>query len=176
MNETMVLAELKRLIPYSNVTLTTKYENITVYPGLQSVVSRATTNVEDRTVNATIVDARLVYDWLSTNGEGHITEFIDPIQTSQQLDIPAFIFAFSGNYNFGFTFKEEVFLEEHPGTIYGVALGDLVPASRRRVMTSFRLPAMRCMDRPKASSSPRGRTSRMPALTSSTFGLVSAGR
>ncbi len=125
-NETLIRSELGRLIPYSNVTITTRYANITDYPGLAAIVASATTSIKDRAVNGSIVDARLVYNWLSTNGEGHISQFINATTNSQEYDIPAFIFAFTGRYNFGFTFKEEVFLHRDPESIYGVALGDLV--------------------------------------------------
>jgi len=125
-NETLIRGELEKLIPYSNVTITTKYANVTDYPGLAAIVASATTNIKDQAVNGSIVDARLVYNWLSTNGEGHISQFINATRDSQEYDIPAFIFAFTGRYNFGFTFKEEVFLHRDPDSIYGVALGDLV--------------------------------------------------
>ncbi len=125
-NLTRVQDELERLVPYANVTVKPKYANITDYPGLNTVVNRAKTTINDPAVNGSIVDARLVYDWLSTQGEGHISEFINVTQTVEEYDIPAFIFAFSGRYNFGFTFKEEVFQHSDPDSIYGVALGDLV--------------------------------------------------
>ncbi len=125
-NETLIRSELEKLMPYSNVTITTRYANVTDYPGLAAIIASATTNIKDRAVNGSIVDARLVYNWLSTNGEGHVSEFINATRDSQEYDIPAFIFAFTGRYNFGFTFKEEVFLHRDPESIYGVALGDLV--------------------------------------------------
>ncbi len=125
-NLARVQNELERLVPYANVTVKPKYANITDYPGLNTVVTRAKTTINDPAVNGSIVDARLVYDWLSTQGEGHISEFINVTQTVEEYDIPAFIFAFSGRYNFGFTFKEEVFQHTDPDSIYGVALGDLV--------------------------------------------------
>ncbi len=125
-NETLIRSELEKLIPYSNVTITTRYANVTDYPGLAAIVASATTNIKDQAVNGSIVDARLAYNWLSTNGEGHISQFINATRDSQEYDIPAFIFAFTGRYNFGFTFKEEVFLHRDPDSIYGVALGDLV--------------------------------------------------
>ncbi len=125
-NETMIRSELSKLVPYANVSIITKYANLTSSPGLAAVVATATTKTKDPAVNGTIVDARLVYNWLSTNGDGHITQFINVKRTTEQLDIPAFIFAFTGNYNFGFTFKSDVFLPKDPDTIYGAALGDLV--------------------------------------------------
>jgi len=125
-NSVLVEAELEKLIPFSNVTVITKFANVSAYPGLEAAIARATTPIQDPAVNGSIVDARLVYDWLSTNGEGHISQFINATPTSEVWDIPAFIFAFTGRYNFGFTFKEDVFLPTGPGSIYGVALPDLV--------------------------------------------------
>ncbi len=125
-NLTRVQDELERLVPYANVTVKPRYANITDYSGLNTVVSRATTTINDPAVNGSIVDARLVYDWLSAQGEGHISEFINVTQSIDEYDIPAFIFAFSGRYNFGFTFKEEVVQHTDLDSIYGVALGDLV--------------------------------------------------
>jgi hypothetical protein len=124
--EDLVEAELEKLIPYSNVTVTTRFANVSTYLGLEAALGRATTPLQDPAVNGSIVDARLVYDWLSTYGEGHVSQFINVTATSESWDIPAFIFAFTGPYNFGFTFKEDVFLSTDPDSIYGVALGDLV--------------------------------------------------
>ena len=125
-NSTKIQDELQRLVPYANVTVNAKFVNITDYPALSAAVTKATTTIKDPPINGSIVDARLVYDWLSENGEGHISQFINVTQNTEQLDIPAFIFAFTGRYNFGFTFKADVFQEENPSSIYGVALGDLV--------------------------------------------------
>ncbi len=125
-NETLIRSGLVSFLPYSNVTVVTKYANVSDYPGLAAVVASATTSIRDPAANASIVDARLVYNWLSENGEGHISNFVDARRDSQQFDIPAFIFAFTGQYNFGFTFKDDVFQARDPDTIYGVALGDLV--------------------------------------------------
>lgn len=126
-NAALVEAELEKLMPYSNVTVTTKFANVSAYPGLEAAVARATTPIQDPAVNGSIVDTRLVYDWLSSNGEGHISQIINQTApTSEEWDIPAFIFAFTGRYNFGFTFKEDVFLSVDRDSIYGVALPDLV--------------------------------------------------
>ena len=125
-NVTLIQNEMKALLPYANVTVNTKFANITQYTALATAVGSATTPIKDPAVNGSIVDARLVYDWLSTNGEGHVSQFINATRSSQEYDVPAFIFAFTGPYNFGFTFKEEVFSRPDPGSIFGVALGDLV--------------------------------------------------
>ena len=125
-NETLIRSELGNFLPYSNLTVVAKYANVSDYAGLEAVVASATTSIEDPAVNGSIVDLRLVYNWLSDNGEGHISQFIDARRDSEQFDIPAFIFAFTSRYNFGFTFKDDVFLHSNPDSIYGVALGDLV--------------------------------------------------
>ncbi len=64
----------------------------------------------------------MVYNWLSI--EGHLSHFINATQTDQ-IDIPEFIFAFSDSYEFGFTFKSDL-VQQQPGSIFGVALPDLV--------------------------------------------------
>jgi hypothetical protein len=63
---------------------------------------------------------------LSTYGQGHITQFINATRTTSEYDIPGFLFAFQGNYTFAFTFKENIALREPPGSITGVALGDMI--------------------------------------------------
>ncbi len=125
-NLTRVSDELAKLVPYANVTLVPKFANITSNPDLAAVVTNATTTVHGLSKNDTIVDERLVYNWLSTNSEGHISRFINVSRTIDQIDIPAFIFAFTGNYNFGVSSKGNVFLQPDLGSIYGEALGDLV--------------------------------------------------
>src|SRR3989441_417715 len=61
-----------------------------------------------------------------TYGQGHITQFINATHTTSTYDIPGFLFALQGNYTFAFTFKENIALREPPGSITGVALGDMI--------------------------------------------------
>src|SRR2546428_4736463 len=126
LNPTMVQSELAGLLPFAKVTVTAKFSNITANPQLAAVVANATTKVRDPALSIPIVDARLVWNWLSTYGQGHITQFINATHTTSNYDIPGFLFAFQGNYTFAFTFKENIALREPPGSITGVALGDMI--------------------------------------------------
>src|SRR5216683_974290 len=126
LNTNMVQSQLAGLLPFAKVTVTAKFSNITAYPQLAAVVANATTKVKDPALSIPIVDARLVWNWLSTYGQGHITQFINATHTTSTYDIPGFLFAFQGNYTFAFTFKENIALREPPGSITGVALGDMI--------------------------------------------------
>jgi hypothetical protein len=126
LNTTMVQSQLSSLLPFAKVTVTAKFSNITAYPQLAAVVANATTKIKDPALSIPIVDARLVWNWLSTYGQGHIAQFINVTHTTSEYDIPGFLFAFQGNYTFAFTFKENIALREPPGSITGVALGDMI--------------------------------------------------
>jgi len=54
-----------------------------------------------------------------------LSHFINATYSTDQIDIPEFIFAFGSNYEFGFTFKSDL-VQREPDSIFGVALGDLV--------------------------------------------------
>ncbi|TMI10891.1 hypothetical protein E6H35_10690 [Candidatus Bathyarchaeota archaeon] len=125
-NTIKVQSQLASLLPFAKVTVTAKFANITAYPQLAAVVANATTRVKDPALSIPIVDARLVWNWLSTYGQGHITQFINVTHTTSEYDIPGFLFAFQGNYTFAFTFKENIAFSERPGSIGGVALGDMI--------------------------------------------------
>ena len=125
-NTTKVQNELAGLLPFAKVTVTAKFANVTSYPQLAAVVANATTKVKDPALSIPIVDARLVWNWLSTYGQGHLTQFINVTRTTSEYDIPGFLFAFQGNYTFAFTFKENIAFSERPGSIGGVALGDMI--------------------------------------------------
>src|SRR2546427_831440 len=126
LNTTMVRSQLASLLPFAKVTVTAKFSNTTAYPQLAAVVANATTKVRDPALAIPIVDARLVWNWLSTYGQGHITQVINATHTTSNYEIPGFLFAFQGNYTFAFTFKENIALREPPGSITGVALGDMI--------------------------------------------------
>ena len=126
LNTTMVQAELANLLPFATVTVSAKFSNVTDYPQLAAVVANATTKVKDPALSIPIVDARLVWNWLSSYSENHMTQFINATHTTTTYDIPGFLFAFQGNYTFAFTFKENIALREPPGSITGVALGDMI--------------------------------------------------
>jgi hypothetical protein len=126
LDTTKVQQQLQALLPFATVKVTANFFNITKYPALAAVVANATTKVKDPILSIPIVDARLVWNWLSTYGQGHITQFINATHTTAEYDIPGFIFAFQGNYTFAFTFKEDIASHQPPGSIGGVALGDMI--------------------------------------------------
>jgi hypothetical protein len=126
LNTTIVQSQLASLLPFATVTVTAKFSDIAAYPQLAAVVANATTKVKDPALSIPIVDARLVWNWLSVYGKGHMSQFINATHTTSQYDIPGFLFAFQGNYTFAFTFKENIELSEPPGSIGGVALGDMI--------------------------------------------------
>ena len=126
LNTTMVQTELANLLPFSTVTVTAKFSNVTDYSQLAAVVANATTKVKDPALSIPIVDARLVWNWLSSYSQNHMTQFINATHTTTTYDIPGFLFAFQGNYTFAFTFKENIGLREPPGSITGIALGDMI--------------------------------------------------
>ena len=125
LNTTLLQSQLQTLIPFATVVVNAKFANITDHKDLAAVVANATTKMKDPALSLPIVDARLVWNWLSTYGQGHITQFINATHTTSQYDIPAFLFAFQGNYTFAFTFKENIASRGPSGSITGVALGDM---------------------------------------------------
>jgi len=126
LNATKVQQQLQALLPFATVKVTANFFNITKYPDLAAVVANATTKVKDPILSIPIVDARLVWNWLSTYGKGHVTQFINATHTTSTYDIPGFLFAFQGDYTFAFTFKEDIASHQPPGSIAGVALGDMI--------------------------------------------------
>jgi hypothetical protein len=126
LNTTLVQSQLASLLPFATVTVNAKFADITSHPQLAAVVANATTKVKDPVLSLPIVDARLVWNWLSSYGMGHITQFINATRTTSQYDIPGFLFAFQGNYTFAFTFKEDIAMSQPPGSIGGVALGEMI--------------------------------------------------
>ncbi len=128
-NIPMIKSQISSLVPFANVTVIPKFATLDSSPALARVVSNATTTTFDGRANDTIVDARLVYNWLSV--ENHLSQFINASRTTDQIDIPEFIFAFSGNHEFGFTFKSDLF-QRPEDSIFGVSLGDMVLISHNQ--------------------------------------------
>src|SRR5205807_4494842 len=125
-NETMIQENLASLVPFAGVTVNIKYANVTDYPGLAAIVANATTSLRDPISSRPIVDGDLVYNWFTTSGLGHITNFINATRTTSTIDVPAFLFAFKGNYTFGVPLKEDIGSPNIYGTFGGEALGDMV--------------------------------------------------
>ncbi len=129
LNTTYVKSQLSQLLPFATITITPQYSNIDDYPGLAHVVGSASTGLVDPSIGHHVVDARPVYDWLSTFSGKNLYKFLPTVHSDANLiDIPAFIFAFKSDYNFGFTGKGDIFSSNTDGTgsIFGVSLPDMV--------------------------------------------------
>ena len=120
--------EWQTLLPWAEVTAETKYARIGDYPELQRIVVNSRSPAKyGSPPDSPAVDARPVYEWLSEYGQGHIKDFMEVKRDMEEFDIPVFAFAFTGEYQFGFTYKELVSKElDFDRTIWGVALYDLV--------------------------------------------------
>jgi hypothetical protein len=125
-NQTIIKQNLARLVLFATVTINVNYSNVTAYPGLAAIVANATTTLKDPLSGRRVVDGDLVYNWFTTSGLGHITNFINVTRTTSRIDIPGFLFAFKGNYTFGVPFKEDIGSPSPSGTFGGEALGDMV--------------------------------------------------
>jgi hypothetical protein len=125
-NQTRIQENLASLVPFATVTIKVNYSNVTAYPGLAAIVANATTSLKDPLSGRRVVDGDLVYNWFTTSGLGHITNFINVTRTTTRIDIPGFLFAFKGNYTFGVPFKEDIGSPNPHGTFGGEALGDMV--------------------------------------------------
>jgi hypothetical protein len=125
-NETMIKQNIASLVPFATVSSRVNYYNVSSFPGLAAIVANATTSLKDPLSGRRVVDGDLVYRWLTTSGLGHIANFINVTRTIMKIDIPAFLFAFKGNYTFGVPFKEDIGSTSPSGTFGGEALGDMV--------------------------------------------------
>ena len=127
-NQEEAVKQWQALLPWANVTAETKYARISDYPELQQIIVKSKSPVTyGSPPGSPAVDARPVYDWLSTSGQGHIKDFMQVRRDATEYDIPVFVFAFTGDYEFGFTFKEMIGKEaDFDRTIWGVSLYDLV--------------------------------------------------
>jgi hypothetical protein len=127
-NQEEAVKQWQALLPWANVTAETKYANISDYPELQQIIVKSRSPATyGSPPGSPAVDARPVYDWLSASGQGHIKDFMQVKRDATEYDIPVFAFAFTGDYEFGFTFKEMIGKEaDFDRTIWGVSLYDLV--------------------------------------------------
>jgi hypothetical protein len=134
-NTTRIKAALAGLLPFAIVTVNATFLRTDDYPDLAKLIHDSA-GLIDPNIHHHVVDARPVYEWLRSggNGKGNIKKFITVQNDASKIDIPAFVFAFKGDYNFGFTGKGDVFMpagHSHGGasSIFGVALPDMVLAS-----------------------------------------------
>lgn len=127
-DEEIAVEELQAVVPWAKVTAETKYVRTSEYPDLRRVIVDSRSPAKyGAPPDSFAVDARPVYEWLTRNRQGHIKDFMEVKQDIEEYDIPVFAFAFSGEYQFGFTYKEMVAKElDFDRTIWGVALYDLV--------------------------------------------------
>ncbi len=120
-----VRKQLSSLLSFATVEVDAQYLDLPDFIDFSRVVRSATS--PSLAGLTPIVDARLVYDWLSESGQGHIGNFTETVRNFDNYDIPVFVFAFDGNYTFGFTYKEYVARDvDFDRTIWGVALYDMV--------------------------------------------------
>lgn len=134
-NTTRLQIALASLLPFAKVTVDAKFNRTDSYPDLAKLIHDSA-GLIDPNLHHHVVDARPIYEWLRTggNGQGNIKKFITVQSDTSKIDIPAFVFAFKGDYNLGFTGKGDVFMSagHSPGganSIFGVALPDMVLAS-----------------------------------------------
>ena len=125
-NQTRIQETMASLVPFARVTVKVNPANITDYPGLAGIVANATTKLIDPSIQRPIVDGNLLYRWLTTNGLGHVTSFINVTRTTSEIDVPGFLFAFKGNYTFGVPVKEDIASADPGRSFAGEALGDMV--------------------------------------------------
>jgi hypothetical protein len=127
-DEEVAIEELQPLVPWADVSAETQYIDINDYPELEQIIINSLSPASYGSQPGSFaVDARPVYEWLSESSQGRIKDFMEVKRDLEEFDIPVFAFAFSGDYEFGFTYKEMVARDqEFDRTIWGVALYDLV--------------------------------------------------
>ncbi len=119
--------EIKKLLPYADVRVQTRFINITSSTLLTKLIVASTS--PSKYANTSMVDARPVYHWLNEEGEGHLKDFFNTTGDREEYRIPVMAFLFTGEYEFGFTFKEDLSKLPGPRSIWGVALGDMILVS-----------------------------------------------
>jgi membrane protease YdiL (CAAX protease family) len=124
----------KDLLPYSNVSVSLAFEDLSSYPGLQQVIDSNykytdsfTYGVSGQPLQYWIVDARPVYDYIESN----IDVFEPKISRDRsEFTVPVFAFAFANDTLFTFTSKWSIAKQESGiKALLGVALGDIALVS-----------------------------------------------
>jgi hypothetical protein len=120
-----IKTQVSSLLPFAKVQVETQFFRLSDKPGLfKAVQSSISPSLAGLTP---VVDARPVYNWLSESAQGNIKQFTKITRDSSIYDIPIFVFAFQGEYNFGFTYKESIAKDiDFDRAIWGVSLYDLV--------------------------------------------------
>src|SRR5437879_12231181 len=103
-NTTRIQTALAGLLPFATVTVDAKFLRTDDYPDLAKVIHDSA-GLIDPNIHHHVVDARPVYEWLRTggNGQGNIKKWITVQNATTKLDIQAFVSALSGHYNYDFT-------------------------------------------------------------------------
>ncbi len=127
LNSSRIKIELERLLPCADIQVKTRFANATSIPDLSSVITESTSPSKHH--NTTIVDARPVYYWLNSEGGDHLRDLFNATGDDSEYYIPVLAFVFTGEYQLGFTFKEDLAQPPSTSSIWGVALGDLVLVS-----------------------------------------------
>jgi hypothetical protein len=136
-NPDKIKSAFQDLLPYSSIDVSVKFEELSNYAGLESVIRSSYKYTDSFTLGALgdpnyggpygIVDARPVYKYLSDN-----IQVFEPNyrRDTSEFTIPVFAFAFSNDTLFTFTYKWIVAKPDSEiKALLGVALGDLVMIS-----------------------------------------------
>jgi len=122
------------LLPYSNVQVSLKFEDLSNYPGLEEVIRSNYKYTDSFTFGVTgqplqygIVDARPVYKYLGDNLQSFEPNFH---RDGSEYTIPVFAFAFSNDTLFTFSYKWIIAKpDSQVDALLGVALGDMALVS-----------------------------------------------
>jgi hypothetical protein len=124
----------KDLLPYSNVSVSLVFQDLSNYPGLQKVIDSNykytdsfTYGVSGQPLQYRIVDARPVYNYIQDN----MRVFEPKISRDRsEFTVPVFAFAFANDTLFTFTSKWAIAKQESDiKALLGVALGDIALVS-----------------------------------------------
>ena len=122
------------LVPYSNIQVSLKFEDLAKYSGLENVIrsnykytDSFTYGVSGQPLQYRIVDARPVYKYMRDNFQTFEPNFR---QDRAEFTVPVFAFAFSNDTLFTFTGKWVIAKPESEiKALLGVALGDMALVS-----------------------------------------------
>jgi len=127
-NRDMIIHAFEDLVPYANVQVDLKFDDTDKYPDLQKLFEDNRRYYNSYIIRDLFqdkyeyVDERPVYKYLQDNLDTLVPNIS---HDEKELTIPMFVFAFSDDAHFAYSYKWEV--SGHPERTYGgVAQGDLV--------------------------------------------------
>lgn len=131
-DKNLITDSLSKLVPFADIKVETFFTSLDEYPDLRQVIQSSTSQSRGKQKECThdniyppnFVDARPLYRWLTDPEEEHLHDLFDITRTEKQYDIPVIVFIFDRDFNFAFTFKEQIMHEKND--IWGVALYDVV--------------------------------------------------